>query len=54
MEIGQRSKQTKWVQVKLGGIDMKLYGDTGSRLTIISPNLYDRSMGYVKVSKYRL
>ena len=33
----RNSKRTKWVQVRLGDRDMKLYCDTGSRLTIIPP-----------------
>ena len=33
---------------------MKLYCDTGSRLTIIPPGMYNRSMGKVKAAKYRL
>ena len=34
----QNSKQTKWVQVRLGDREMKLYCNTGSRLTIIPPD----------------
>ena len=38
-------KKPRWVKMKVGGVEMDLFSDTGSRFTIIIPELYRDSMG---------
>ena len=40
-----RKKRSRYVWVHIGGLRVKLYCDTGSRLTIIPPELYREEMG---------
>jgi hypothetical protein len=42
-----RNKSSRWVTVQLGGKRCRLFADTGSCYTIISPDMYKRSMGNV-------
>jgi hypothetical protein len=38
-------KKSRWVKMRVGGEEMDLFSDTGSRFTIITPELYKDSMG---------
>jgi hypothetical protein len=46
-EKKKKSRSDRWVTVYLGGQRLKLFADTGSKLTIISPNMYQPKMGKV-------
>ena len=45
--ICKMDKASKWVPMNMGGHNVNLFCDTGSRLTIIPPTLYRRDMGKV-------
>ena len=49
-----RKKRSRYVWVHIGGLRVKLYCDTGSRLTIIPPELYREEMGEVVAAKCHL
>ena len=42
---------TRWVKVNLGGEEMNLYCETGSNITIITPEMYKDSMGKLVAAK---
>ena len=42
---GGGRRATRWVRMNLGGEQMNLYCDTGSNITIITPEMYKNSMG---------
>ena len=44
----------RWVELKVGKSHMKLYADTGSKYTIITPQQYKKSMGKVVAADTRL
>ena len=44
---GSKQPTSKRVKVYMGGVSVELYCDTGSRMTIIPPNLYEDKMGKV-------
>ena len=48
---GGGRRATRWVKVNLGGEQMNLYCDTGSKVTIISPEMYKDSMGKLVATK---
>ena len=48
------STSSRYVQIILGGRDLSLYCDTGSKLTIIPPDLYEEEMGEVIPAKCHL
>ena len=48
------SDPSKWVTVYLGGKRHKLFTDTGSKFTLITPDMYSEEMGKVVPAKYRL
>ena len=43
-----------WVEMKIGRSCMKLYADTGSKFTIITPQQYKKTMGKVLAADTRL
>ena len=47
-------KNNRWVNIRMGDRDVKLYCDTGSKLTIIPPGMYKPSMGKVVAAKCHL
>ena len=49
-----RKRRSRYVWVHIGGLRVKLYCDTGSRLTIIPPELYREEMGKVVAAKCHL
>ena len=51
---GRKKPGTRWVKVKVGGEDLDMYCNTGSKLSIIPPNLYKRRMGEVVAAKCHL
>ena len=53
-EAGRGKRASRWVTVTMGGKEMQLYCDTGSRLTIIPPEAYRPSMGKVVAAKSHL
>ena len=44
----------RWVELTMGKTRMKLYADTGSRYTIITPAQYRKTMGKVVAADTRL
>ena len=44
----------RWVELRIGRSRMKLYADTGSKFTIITPSQYKESMGKVVAADTRL
>ena len=50
----RKGKSSRWVNIRMGGTEVKLYCDTGSKLTIIPPELYKPSMGKVVAAKCHL
>ena len=48
---GGGRRATRWVRVNLGGEQMNLYCDTGSNITIITPEMYKDSMGKMVAAK---
>ena len=47
-------KEDRWVELKMGRNHMRLYADTGSKYTIITPDLYKSNMGEVVAADTRL
>ena len=43
----KKKRRSKWVQVTVGGFKQKLFCDTGSKKTIITPDMYHPDMGQV-------
>ena len=43
----RKKKRSKWVQVTVGGFRQRLFCDTGSKKTIITPVMYHPDMGEV-------
>ena len=48
---GGGKRATRWVKVNMGGEEMNLYCDTGSNITIITPEMYKQSMGKVVAAR---
>ena len=48
------STNSKWVSVYIGGQKRNLFTDTGSKFTMITPDMYSEEMGEVVPAKYRL
>jgi hypothetical protein len=51
---GGARRKTRWVTVNMGGEETELYCDTGSNITIITPQMYKQSMGKIVAAKSRL
>ena len=51
---GSKQPTSKRVTVYMGGVLVELYCDTGSRMTIIPPDLYEDKMGEVVPSDCNL
>ena len=49
-----KEPSSKWVNVTLGDIRLRLFTDTGSDFTIIPPTMYDTSMGHVEAADTHL
>ena len=47
---GNKMRKSKWVHIKVGGFRQKLFCDTGSKKTIITPSMYHPAMGQVVAS----
>jgi len=47
-------RNTKWVRLTMGGNQVRLFCDTGSKLTIIPPSLYRPTMGKVVAANCHL
>ena len=44
----KKTKTSRWVRMTVGGRRMKLFSDTGSKFTIIPPELYEEGMGVLR------
>ena len=48
---GGGKRASRWVKMVMGGEELDLYCDTGSNITIITPDMYKESMGKVVAAK---
>ena len=42
------TEQDRWVRQRMGGKRVTLFSDTGSKYTLIPPDMYDPSMGRIE------